>query len=176
MKRTCRIVNGETVWDPPFTPEEEAAARDRFHDMVAHRKGPFLMTDSVYCEGRCNGNQFEATPWVGDHHLAVAKSEGVDITGKVYEPQMAEYPGDPKAWVTGRGDIQRYCEEVGANCYGAVQARHHRTEPVKEEVVAPDLLEMHTDMRIEKNPELAHKPREEVKEETLDIIRPPWSR
>ena len=80
-------------------------------------------TDAAFLEGHVNGNQFENEPIIGDAYKAEATAKGVDITGKVYLSQLATYPGDPEAWVSGRGDVQRVCEQRGWGCKGSVEVK-----------------------------------------------------
>ena len=134
-----KFVNGR--WEPPFSPEEEARAKARFDDMVEAGQGPGLMTDSVFLEGRCNGNQFEKTPAQGDYLRGVAEAAGQSTKGKVYLGGLANYPGDPEAWVDGRGDVQRVAEQRGYNVAGAVTVQAAgRNEPAPAVPLAPDLL------------------------------------
>lgn len=90
--------------------------------MFAAGKAPFGMTDSVFLEGMdCNGSQFEKNPHVGDFLAAEAKATGVSTKGKVYIGGVARYPGDPEAWVSGRGDVQRVAEKRNLTVKGAVK-------------------------------------------------------
>lgn len=84
---------------------------------------PAVMTDSVFLEGHANGNQFENTPSLGDFYAREAKAQGVDTKGKVYLSGLASHPGDPRAWVSGRGDVRKVCEERGWHCEGAVNVK-----------------------------------------------------
>jgi hypothetical protein len=105
---------------------EEMRTRGLSHnlaEMFALRMAPTLVTDSTFLAGHCNGNQFEKTPGVGDRYRKEAEAAGVDVTGKVYLSQLAEYPGDPRAWVSGRGDVRRVCEERGWGCAGDVSVK-----------------------------------------------------
>ena len=104
-------------------------------DMFAHQRGPSLNTDATFMSGFCNGNQFEDQPWVGDMYRKEAKAAGVNITGKVYKSSLADYPGDPTAWVSDRADVRRVCEEKGKACVGAVNYRP--PAPISAPVDAP---------------------------------------
>jgi hypothetical protein len=101
---------------------------DSVNAMLETGVGPFLMTDSTFLENRCNGNQFEGREWAGDDYKAVAKKAGVSTTGKVYMSSLATFPGDPKAWVSGRGDVQKYLEETGRGSTGAVTVKAREAE------------------------------------------------
>lgn len=111
-------------------------------EMLAFQQGPALMTDAVFLQGHCNGNQFEGQEYVGNHHKMMAREAGVDVTGKVYLSGLAAYPGDPRAWVSGRGDVKKLCEERNWSCEGSVQVKSEPTARAWGNYeVAPDLVE-----------------------------------
>jgi len=135
------IVNGRKLED--LSAEErarfEARGKARLADMFAAGKPPRGRTDATFLEGHHNGNQFEGEERVGDIYRKVAEAHGQNTTGKVYLPALAEFPGDPHAWVSGRGDVQRRCEEKGWECEGAVTVKgrqfEHKKVPVAEDIV-----------------------------------------
>lgn len=145
-------------------------------EMFALGIPPMSNSDREYLEGRCNGNQFESQPWVGDLYRRRAADAGVSTTGMVYEPQLADYPGDPSAWVSGRGDVQRVCEERGWGCRGAVTTKRREEAPGPEIDVADDIVEETVVRRVEKDPSLGERPLLEVMHETKDQIKPHWSK
>src|SRR5262249_30874220 len=97
---------------------------------VMHALGepPMTNTDREFLHGHCNGNQFEKKEHIGDYYKSVADAHGVDVKGAVYLSGLAEFPGDPKAWVRGRGDVQKVCEERGWNCNGMVEVKGQQRE------------------------------------------------
>ena len=114
----------------------------RMAELLATRKFPGVKTDSTFLSGHCNGNQFEAAPALGDHYKSLAEAEGFDTTGKVYLRGLASYPGDPRAWVSGRGDVERVCRERGWSCDGAVSVDAPRyAEPTPDIPIADDLIQ-----------------------------------
>jgi len=126
---------------------------------------PAAMTDREFLEGHCNGSQFEKTPHIGDLYARQARAAGVDPKGKVYKAGLARFPGDPQAWVSGRGDVERICRERGWHAEGAVkvQGRKFHHEPV-------DLDESLVEA------EAGSGAGEEVKEKIRKKRRPPWSK
>ena len=114
--------------------------------MFAERCPPMSNTDREFLEGRVNGNQFEGQEWVGDLYKKKAEAAGVSTTGKVYIAGLASEPGDPRAWVSGRGDVQAVCEERGWNCTGSVlvKGREHEVEKIAlgEDIVAEGVQEL----------------------------------
>ena len=144
-------------------------------EMLALRQPPMSKTDREFLEGHCNGNQFERTPYAGNYYRKVAKKAGMDITGKVYQAGLAEYPGDPHAWVSGRSDVKRRCEEKGWGCDGAVTLPVRNIRAPDEIAVADDILEERVQDAIDQQPELASK-RAELKHEIKEKIKPHWSK
>jgi hypothetical protein len=102
---------------------------------------PACITDATFLAGHCNGSQFEKTPYIGDYYRCEAEAAGVSTKGKVYLSQLAEYPGDPRAWVDGRGDVQRVCEERGWGCGGSVNVQGAAMPPEPEIALADDIAE-----------------------------------
>jgi len=131
-----------------------------------------IVTDSTYLAGK--HRQFERNQKLGDAYKRITEKHGGDTTGKVYLSQLAKFPGDPQAWVSGRGDIQRVLEERGWGSEGAVNVMVR--EPLEEPKslagdVCPKVLEQRTKQYIANCPEPV-KDRNEVKEMIRDKIRP----
>jgi hypothetical protein len=148
----------------------------RLAEMFAWQQPPSVMSDSVFMEGRCNGNQFEDAPWIGNIYQAEAKAAGVDTKGAHYLHGLAAYPGDPKAWVRSRGDVQRVCEERGWGCQGAVNVKPRAHDPKADTPVAADIVEAEVMAAVERDPELARKPAGELAHEATEKLRPAWTR
>lgn len=132
-------LNGRTVtqeeWDAHTNPA-------LLEEMLRLQSPPMSNTDREFLEGRCNGNQFESQPYVGDVYAGMAKDAGVDPKGKVYLSGLAAFPGDPRAWVSGRGDAQRVCEDRGWTCDGSVKVKGQEQPDVWSKYqVAPDLVQ-----------------------------------
>lgn len=148
----------------------------RLAEMLAWQQPPCVMSDSVFMEGRVNGNQFEGQEWIGNLYRAEARAAGVDTTGAHYLHGLAAYPGDPKAWVRSRGDVQRVCEERGWGCSGAVTVKARQHDPKPDTPVAPDIVEAEVENAILADPSLAQKDRGEVAHLVTERLRPAWTR
>lgn len=109
-------------------------------EMLARKKGPGLKTDSEFLKGRRDGKDFARDPKMGMYYKQLAERAGVSVNGKVYQRSLASYPGDPKAWVDGRGDVERVCLERGYNCEGMVTVKQGPRPAPPKVVVAPDIL------------------------------------
>lgn len=119
---------------------------------------PFIMTDDVFLAGLARQFENPAMSPYGDYYRQVAESEGCDVTGAVYMPGLASYPGDPKAWVRGRGDVARVAEEKNLTIKGGFLDRQARRDeaPPPDIDVADDLVEQEVLRRLDHNPELRH--------------------
>jgi hypothetical protein len=120
----------EKLWHELSAPEQhyiiqyyiciDNGCSPKLADMLASQTPPGAMTDNVFLEGHCNGNQFEKHQHIGDGYKRLAEQHGVNPKGKVYKPGLARFPGDPEAWVEGRADVERICRRRGWSCEGAV--------------------------------------------------------
>jgi hypothetical protein len=113
----------------------------KFAEMMATRSFPAIRTDSEYNKGRCNGNQFEAVPGLGNLLRKQAEAAGVSTTGKYYCHGLAEYPGDPEAWVGGRGDVLAVAKKKGMSVQGSVEYTHPERAPMADVEIADDLIQ-----------------------------------
>lgn len=154
----------------------DGCTKEEAHERTFPRV-PALLTDSVFLAGNTNGSQFESQPEVGDYYKWVAEAAGVNVKGLLYVPGLALFPGDPKAWVSGRGDVERVCRERGFTATGAVNVQGGRGDVPPEDVdVAPDIVEQRVLDRLEADPSLAFRPPDEVLHETKEMLRPHWAK
>jgi len=144
-------------------------------EMLALGIAPALMTDNVFLQGHCNGNQFEQHPALGDYYARVAARHGQDTHGKVYLSGLAAFPGDPRAWISSRHDVQKLLTERGWGCEGAVNTRITKVAEPLNIPVAPDLVEEAVDDLIEREPEAAHENREDLAEKMTNQMKPHWA-
>ena len=97
----------------------------------------------------------------------------MDVKGKVYLSGLAAFSGDPRAWVSGRGDVQKVCEERGWDCEGSVNVKAFRPQEPRQVAVAPDLVAEHVERELEANPGTGV---EEATERVKDRITPYWAK
>lgn len=148
-------------------------------EMLALQQPPKSKTDREFLEGHCNGNQFDGQEYIGDFYADEAKRAGVSIKGKVYMSGLATYPGDPRAWVADRHDVERVARENGMTVSGAVNFKpDSRLEDAAaargDTRVADDLVHAAMMDRMEADPSLAFKDSGEVFAETKERIAPHW--
>lgn len=135
----------------------------RMAEMIALRKAPRVMTDSVFFEGRGTlDSQFAGTPCGQlDELIAAAKAAGYTPNpNDVYEPGLAEFFGDPRAFVPpagGMSHVRKVCEERGVGCQGALALKGRQPDSEPEHCrLAPDLVQEQVAQMIAANPELRY--------------------
>lgn len=170
------IVNGKRLseeeyraWEAErlaFLAETDSGIDAAFRD----GRAPGCRTDREFLFGHCNGNQFEKTPDVGDDYRAKAEAAGVSTTGKIYLSGLARFSGDPEAWVSDRGDVQRAVEKrPGWSCEGAVTTAAPPIDQEPKKVrMHPRIVKRIAKQMIAADPALAKKPAEEIKEMVID--------
>jgi hypothetical protein len=154
------------------------AAPHALAEMLALQRPPMSNTDREFLEGHCNGSQFSNEEWVGDLYHKQAREAGVDPKGKVYMAGLARFPGDPEAWVGGRGDVQRVCETRGWGCEGSVSVTpRERDTNQKRGAVAEDIVRREMAQALEAVPpaERAYVDTEDLREQIVEARKPHWS-
>ena len=137
-------------------------------EIFAFQRSPSSRTDREFLHGHCNGSQFVGDEERGDFYRKEAKKAGVSTTGKVYLSGLAERPGDPRAWISDRHDVQKVIEERGWNCEGAVNVRTPQREEPKKEKMADGLVAKYANEAIAANASLKTKRKEEIREMIVD--------
>lgn len=165
-------INGREVSQEEFDGHGNPS---RMQEMFESGIAPGCMTDTVFLEGHANGSQFQDTPHLGDYYASVAKSHGVNPKGKVYLSGLAAFPGDPKAWVDGRGDVQRVLEERGWEGRGAVNVKGAEATEKKKVAVADDIVDAAVERQVALDPGLAEMDAGELRHEVTEAIKPHWS-
>lgn len=119
-------------------------------DMLQSGCTPSIKTEATFqakAGGKLGIEQFH--PRLRQHYLNAANEAGVTTDGKVYEPRVAAYPGDPEAWVSGPDDVKRIVEERGWSMDGDISVKGREVAPVKGPVIADELVEDLVEARLE---------------------------
>ncbi len=163
-----------TPFEGPFLSFEAAVKKfdslrpvDR---MIVEGRPPNSRTDREFLMGSENGRQFQATPKLGDAYRESCEKAGGSTTGKKYLRQLASFPGDPKAWVSGRGDVERVAKEKGMGVEGLVNVPTPQVEPPKPVDIAPDILDRETKKMLAGTRGMPKKKQLEVREAIRDKI------
>ena len=101
---------------------------------------PATKTDREFWSGRWEAGG-GLHPAEFEHHKALAEAAGVSVTGKVYCRGLADYPGDPTAWVGDRGDVLRVAKEKSLRVSGAVEYDPGEREPMRDAPLGADIIE-----------------------------------
>ncbi len=143
-------------------------------EMLALRQCPMSNTDREFLQGRggCY-DQFNGNEELGAYYRRVAEAHGQNPTGKVYLSSLAAFPGDPRAWVTGRGDVQDVCEQRGWGCEGAVNRPVTKVAELSGGGIASDVVDGLVAERLEQNP--SARPAD-VREAVIEQHAPHWAK
>ena len=121
-------------------------------EMSALGVSPSIKTDLAFWKGRVNENQFQDTPELGKMYCKVAESYGQSTVGKYYQSGLARFPGDPEAWVEGRGDIERVLRKRGWGAEGLVNIRAEERPPIPDIPIAQDIVDREVSEIMAKDP------------------------
>ena len=120
-------------------------------EMFATRRFPGVKTDSVFNEGKFSGTAERCDPeevWLRDQ----AESQGVSTNGKWYCRGLASFPGDPTAWIDGRGDVLRIAKEKNMAVHGYVEQGNIDMDPGNDVEIADDIIEDEVQDILDSNP------------------------
>ena len=139
-------------------------------DMLASRTPPGASTDREFLHGHCNGNQFEGAPNMGDYYQSYAKKAGISTKGKIYLSSLANFPGDPKAWVSDRAHAAKVIDENGWGAEGAISRKVKKVSERFNKDVADDIVLENAEKRMgsqvlskKEKIDLIHKTRSSLK-------------
>lgn len=148
----------------------------RMAEMLALQTPPMSNTDREFLEGHCNGSQFEKMPYIGDYYAKVARQHGADITGKVYLSGLARFPGDPLAWVAGKGDAERVLDKNGWGSEGAISRKVSNVADTMGCAVAEDLVQDEILDRLEAaGPDAGDINVPDLREKIIETRAPHWA-
>jgi hypothetical protein len=170
------IISSEPHIQAHYENSRRAGTSHNLAEMFALRLPPMSNSDREFLEGHVNGNQFEKTPAIGNRYRRMARAAGVNPTGKVYLSGLAEYPGDPRAWIGGRGDATRVCEERGYDADGSIRVRAARQREHPQVEVADDILEAEANKILATHPEPQKVNKGELKDQIKEKRKPPWKK
>lgn len=81
---------------------------------------PSVISDAtIYNLQDTSGNQFRSEA-MRDFYMTKAQAAGINTTGKMYDAQLARFPGDPQAWVGSDGDIRQVLKKRGWGSKGRI--------------------------------------------------------
>jgi hypothetical protein len=145
-------------------------------EILATGKFPGTRTDVEWNRGHVNGSQFAENPVqakIGDYYRRVAEEYGQNVTGKVYHAGLAKFSGDPRAWVSGRGEAEALIRERGWSSEGLVSVKAPMLDfPDDPPGVDPRLIASEVEAREASGEMLGCKSPLELTEKLADLRRP----
>lgn len=149
----------------------------KFDAMVESGQVPGCMTDSVFLEGSENGRQFAKNPKIGDHYKKECEKRGGQTKGRKYLSQLAKFPGDPSAWVSGRGDVQKVLEKRGWGSEGSVNVKQRGPDkpPPPPVPIADKIVDRETARELE-GQTVTKREYMDKREKVRNRLLPPWAR
>lgn len=130
---------------------------------------PLLKTDTALMAGaKLGSDQFHGDPKVQDAYIGNAKRAGVSIQGKQYQGGLADYPGDPNAYVSDMNELRAKIKAKGAACE-TFGIKGREVEPQQSVAVGEDILKREVRKRIKAGAD----PRKLCRGEVADSISAP---
>ena len=131
-----RKINGRDV-----SSEDWNSRPSRLNEILESRQFPGLHTDDTFLSGR--GSLSKQLGTQTQQVVNAAKRHGYTPgVNDVYEPQLARFPGDPRAFLkhgSARGQVRRVCEAEGMSCSGSVNVKGRKVEappvPLGDDIV-----------------------------------------
>lgn len=149
----------------------ERRSRQRFNDMVESGKAPRVKSDDTFFRGFTGTGGAQFSDEVRPFYLEEAKKAGVSVSGKQYFSELAAYPGDPRAWVSSRGEMKQLLEERGWSADGDIKVKGEAPEPAGPVRLADDIAEdMALDALEDRFPDRESFTREEVAEAKAEAV------
>lgn len=147
-------------------------------EMFAFEKAPRANDDTTWLASQGQNEFLAAYPEpVREHYQKVWKEAGVSAGGAVMCNQLAEFPGDPRALVRGKGDMIKIAEERGLGLVDPVDGRQivkaDNSRPPKPDIeIADDIVLDEVQARMAENPDLKYS--DELFHEVREDIKPPY--
>ena len=144
----------------------------RLQEILDSRQAPGIRTNDTLVKGFGTLSQQFGDDRVLKFYVGEAKRHGYTPSANdAYLPQLADFPGDPKAFVK-HGDasthIRKVCEEKGVSCSGAVTVKGREADPAADVPVADDIAERMVEDAVAADPSLRGTDRRELKEAVVD--------
>lgn len=108
--------------------------------MLLSAAPPQIKTEATFqAKAGLGGSQFH--PATRDLYLQRAREAGVTTEGRVYEPRLAAFPGDPEAWISNQDELKAVAERKGYSVEGDVTVKQEFAPPPPPTTMATDILE-----------------------------------
>lgn len=154
-----------TISDNPQRQAWYVAMRDsglthRGAEMLALQQAPRANTDREFTQGHNHGGWLnEVGPIRRKRLLAAAQKLGINPNARIYKSGLGP-PSDPRAWVEGKADIVRVCQEKKLICESddsGLTYEPEATAPKKSVPLAADIVNRLVTEKLAREPGLAEK-------------------
>jgi hypothetical protein len=137
-------------------------------EVLAARRFCAVKSDKIFNEGRFSsdaGKNGLEQQWLRQQ----AEAAGVSTNGLHYMRGLADYPGDPRAWIGGRSDVLRVAREKNMTVHGYVEHKAHDVDLPEDKGyrVADDIIDAETDEIVSWNPKEFAPIREQIREDVV---------
>jgi hypothetical protein len=150
-------------------------ATDRLAEMLAAQQAPGARTDREFFRAHSTLDaQFKVDRHL-KHYVRQAKKAGYKPNiNDVYLSQLARFPGDPEAFISGgRNQIRRVLEKRGWGCEGIVDVKPSQYQPEIPDIpLGADIIKETACEMVRENPDLAKKSKRELTEMVIDKHAP----
>lgn len=163
------VVSPDPVIQVAYEVLVEGGQSHSFAEMVAFAEPPRSKTTREFWMGRWNFA--DSDPEMYTKYKKQAEAAGVSTTGKFYLHSLADFPGDPRAWVSDETDAKALCEERNLSC--SELGVKSRPVPPRRVPLGDDIIRSHSKMLsldenfMDQNPNLRKAKPEEWKEATI---------
>lgn len=164
MESFAKVSENKTI-QARYEAMRAAGESHNISDMLAHNAFCGVKSDAIFNEGRFSGDSGK----IGQEQLWLkkqAEDAGVSTTGKFYLKGLANFPGDPTAWVDSRSDVLRVAREKNMTVHGYVEHKGYETDGGEDKVIADELIEAEVADILEAHP---HQNPEAVREEVYAV-------
>lgn len=150
--------------------DDTPAQHDRFVRMLADQSPPRCLTDREYLAGHYGAKWHETDPITRAKRIKNYRR----LTGRnppqnaVYEERLASQPGDPDAFLSGRGDLLRLARKRGLKMSGAVEYTPPELPPKPRVRLAEDVIQDSIVDHVRRDPALKRKPAAELREMVIE--------
>lgn len=157
-------VNGKTVSKKELN---ETADEGKLTEILETRQFPGVHDDTSFMANRGTlADQLGDT--VGLVTEEAKKNGYTPGYNDVYLPSLADFPGDPKAFIkqdNAKGQVRKVCEDNNWSCHGSVSVESRNDEAPKEtgladDLVIPSFLEMK-----KSDPKIKYASKDEIRQE-----------
>lgn len=164
-------INGNTVTAKEF---QERTDPSKLQEMLETREFGGMMTDDVFLSGLPQVQHMPSRPEFKQLLQNAMKHGYRPKPTDVYQPALARFRGDPRAFVNhgqARGHIAAICDAEGRGCEGAVNRspREPEVDPWEKPKykLSPKLVREMVRKKVAKDPDLARMDRRELIEKVV---------